>query len=164
MNLRLILRSFESDSPFSFYFFFLFFMRIKKRGEKGGRRILYFFSFFFSKRKEEARMFLAPSRKTVQFLSLSLPLPFFLSLLPFSPNNHFSFFSFPAKRTTTTTQFVLPSSPFALSAVDRLFCNVLPPLCLFSLPSPFLPSFFPPFFLLFHRLHVSLPVSWKEGG
>lgn len=56
-------------------------------------------------------MFLAPLRKTVRCrtISLSFSLPFFPSLLSFSPNNHFSFFSFPAKRTTTTTQFVLPS-------------------------------------------------------
>lgn len=158
MNLRLILRSFESDSPFSFYFFFLFFTRIKKRGEKGGRRILSFLFFFFLEKKRRSKDVSGAIEKNCT-ISLSLSLSLF-----FSPNNHFSFFSFPAKRTTTTTQFVLPSSPFALSAVDRLFCNVLPPLCLFSLPSPFLPSFFPPFFLLFHRLHVSLPVSWKEGG
>lgn len=114
-------------------------------------------------------MFLAPLRKTVRCrtISLSFSLPFFPSLLSFSPNNHFSFFSFPAKRTTTTTQFVLPSPlpppPSRYLRLTDFFATFFHPCVFFPYPPLSFHLFFS-FFFLFHRLHVSLPVSWKESG
>lgn len=114
-------------------------------------------------------MFLAPLRKTVRCrtISLSFSLPFFPSLLSFSPNNHFSFFSFPAKRTTTTTQFVLPSPlpppPSRYLRLTDFFATFFHPCVFFPYPPLSFHLFFS-FFFLFHRLHVSLPVSRKESG
>lgn len=153
MNLRLILRSFKSDSPFSFYFFFLFFMRIKKRGEKGGRRILYFFSFFFSKRKEEARMFLAPSRKTVQFLSLS-PSPFFSP-----PTTTFLFSPSPLNALRRRLNSSFPPPPSRYLRLTDFFATFFHPCVFFPYPPlsfhlfSFLFSFFftgSMFLFLFH--------------
>lgn len=111
MNLRLILRSFESDSPFSFYFFFLFFTRIKKRGEKGGRRILYFFSFFFLSRKEKKKQgcFWRHREKLYNF---SLSLSLFL-------------FSSPSFLSPPTTTFLFSPSP--LNALRRRLNSSFPP-------------------------------------
>lgn len=101
-------------------------------------------------------------------ISLSFSLPFFPSLLSFSPNNHFSFFSFPAKRTTTTTQFVLPSPlpppPSRYLRLTDFFATFFHPCVFFPYPPLSFHLFFLFFFFFTGSMFLFLFHGRRVGG